>query len=311
MEYQNPLVSIIIPTYNRSAFTVRAVNSVLAQTYKNLESIVVDDGSTDDTQDKLLAYSNRVKYYYKENNGVCSARNVGIAHAQGEIVGLLDSDDCYLPDKVREGVEFFNKNLDYGMVHTDAFWIDSHDHILKVNKHPGRKHVGTITKHLIMKNFICNPTVMLRRECLKKVGPYDESLFLPADWDMWLRISEHYKIGYIAKPLSKYRVISNSCFNDLERTRRETMIVLMKLFDRNPDWPERLKNNAYASFHLSMAQCYLLKDNYKRMHEELSLAINKNPYGIKTHLFKCWYLLGQNNLREWLRKRIEFKIQAI
>ena len=98
-------VSVIIPAYNKAALTVKTVESVLNQTYKNIEIIVVDDGSTDDTRRFLLPYDKEIKYIYKRNAGVCSARNVGIHLSTGEYIGLLDCDDMYLPQKIELSVE--------------------------------------------------------------------------------------------------------------------------------------------------------------------------------------------------------------
>lgn len=297
-------VSVIIPGYNLADYAVKAVESVLSQTYKNIEIVFVDDGSTDNTRERLAPYIGRIKYIYKENGGVCSARNRGIRESSGEFITLVDCDDAYLQTKVEVCAKFLRDHPDYGLVHTDAYIIDENDNAIGLDRHPGRRHTGWITDKLLMTNFICNPTSMFRRECLKKAGMYDENLFPPADWDLWLRISEHYKVGYVDQPLSKYRVISNSCFHGLERTRKENKIVLDKFFVRNPKASRRLRQAAYARYHLSMAQCYFLKEDNEQFKEQLWASVKDDPLNFRAAAVFLYYFFARDSFRSMLQKKI-------
>ncbi len=296
--------SVIIPGYNLADCAVKAVESVLSQTYKNIEIVFVDDGSTDDTRERLAPYMDRIKYIYKENGGVCSARNRGIRESSGEFIALVDCDDAYLQTKIELCAKFLRDHPDHGLVHTDAYIIDEHDNAVGIDSHPSRRHTGWITDKLIMMNFICNPTIMFRRECLDKAGMYDENLFPPADWDLWLRISEHYKIGYINQPLSKYRVISNSCFHGLERTKRENKIVLDKFFARNPKASRRLKRAAYARYHLSMAQCYFLKEDEKQFKEQLKASFQYDSLSLRAAAVLFYSFFARKSFRAMLERKI-------
>lgn len=192
-----PKVSIVIPTYNKPDYTVQAVESVLWQTYANVECIVVDDGSTNETYDKLFPYIHRINYIYQFNKGVSAARNKGIERSTGEYIGFLDCDDVYTPDKVADCIRNMEAfQLDF--VHTGVWLMQNLCSPMKI--HRPAKGI------LLLKNFICNSTPIMRKEVFDKVGLFDERLFICADWDMWLRISEHYNLYYINDPLTYYRI---------------------------------------------------------------------------------------------------------
>jgi len=299
-----PLVSIIIPAYNRADFTVKTIQSVLAQTYGNIELIVVDNGSTDDTKDRLKVFGDKIKYLYKVNRGVCAARNLGLTHAKGEFIAFLDNDDLYLPNKVELSVNFLKQRSDYGFVHTDAYLVDAEDQIVGLNGHRKRKYQGWIRNRLLLTNFVCNPTVMLRRECFEKIGIFDEKLFIPADWDLWIRIAENYKIGYIKQPLSKYRIASGECLNNLERTKEECFQVLKKTFQRDPRISKRFRGKAMARHHLSMVQSYLVKEDDIHMKDELIAALKVDPLCFKVYAFWFYYLLARKDLKRRVKKSL-------
>ena len=301
---KQPLVSIIIPSYNMSALAVRAVESVLSQTYKNIEIIVVDDGSTDDTRLRLESFKEKIRYFYKTNGGVCSARNVGLREARGEFIGLLDSDDTYMPEKVERCLDFLQKNPDFCFVHTDTYLVDSQGNDIERYQHPKSRCAGWITDQLLMGNFIANPTNFFRRECYERCGGYEESLFPPGDWDLWLRISKEYKIGYIDQPLSRYSVLSNSCFNDLERTRREEQWVLDNFFKNEARWNGLVRRKAYGEFHLRNAQCYFVKQQEAECRREYEKSFQQYPLSLKWWAMLAYYCVAKESLRAKLRQKI-------
>lgn len=192
-----PKVSVIIPAYNKADYTVKAVESVLNQDYGNVECIVIDDGSTDDTWDKLFPFDTKIRYIYKNNGGVSSARNKGIVHSTGEYIAFLDCDDMYLPNKISKSMENVNSGS-FEFIHTAAYLIDKNDKPIKVYK-PAKTN-------LLFRNFICNSTPVMRKDVFDEVGLFDEDLFICADWDMWLRINEKYAMYYFNEPLTYYRV---------------------------------------------------------------------------------------------------------
>ena len=276
-------VSVIIPAYNKAELTVKTVESVLGQTYNNIEIVVVDDGSTDDTRQSLLPYSHKIKYIYKENGGACRARNMGIRSATGEYVALLDCDDIYLPKKIEKCVDYLERKLDIGFVYTPACFIDANGARIKRYPRFARRSSGYIARKLLRKNFICNSTVVVRRGCFKKAGYFDESIFTSADWDMWLRLSEYYKAGYIDEPLTLYRSSDSYILNNLERTKKECFVVLEKAFKRN----NILRKNVFLSnVYFQQALGYLRIGDVARAKREIILALKENTFSLQ-----AWVLL--------------------
>ena len=298
-----PLVSVIIPAYNKSQLTVKTVDSVLAQTYRNIEIIVVDDGSTDDTGLLLGAFTDKIKYVYKKNGGACSARNLGLRQAGGAYISFLDCDDLYEPQKIQRCVEYLEKNGRFGFVHTAAYFIDEKDQVIGTYDHPKSQRTGLVASELIMGNFICNSTAVIRKRCLDKVGGFDETIFPPADWDLWLRLSERFEVGYLDQPLTKYRVTDNYTFRYLERSKADEQKVVEKFFARNRQWTD-LAGKAWSRFHFRYAQCYLLKDDSKHFQQEFLLAFKRNPLNGKAWLMLAYFFIAKENLKAQLRNKI-------
>jgi glycosyltransferase involved in cell wall biosynthesis len=299
----NPLVSIIIPAYNKADLTLRTVDSVLRQTYQPLEILVVDDGSQDNTRQKLERYPG-IRYFYKENGGACSARNFGIKQSRGEFLGFLDCDDLYYEEKVAKSVAFLQANPDVGFVHTAASFIDRADHVVDEYSHPQSKKGGHITSRLILGNFICNSTAIIRRDILNEAGFFDESIFMPADWDLWLRLSEKARVGYLDTPLSKYRVTDNYIFKRLDKNLEEELVVLEKFCLRHAHINLFFKRCIYSNLYLRHAQAYLLQDDIRKFDHAWRTAIRYNPINVKAMALYGYYLVAKNNLKALLRKKI-------
>lgn len=205
-----PQVSVIIPVYNQEKYIKECVDSVINQSYSNIEIIVVDDGSTDKTPDILRTYGDKIKYIRQENQGPSSAVNKGIRSANGSLICWLGSDDLYMPNKIERQVEFLQNDQSISVVYSDYITIDSYgNEINKVHiSHPSQEK---FTRMLLIRNFINGSTVMMRRECLDNVGFYDENLGADPDGDMWFRLLKNgYKFGHIPEPLVKYRWHQNN-----------------------------------------------------------------------------------------------------
>lgn len=195
------LISIIIPTFNRGDCLLRAIKSVFSQSYKNYELIIVDDGSTDNTHELLapLIESKEIKYYKQENSGVSSARNLGIKNSTGDLVSFLDSDDEWLPNKLQEQINFLAKNSYLKIVYGDELWIRRG---IRVNqKAIHKKSGGRIFKVCVEQCLIAPSSVMLYRNLLEEMGGFDNNFIVCEDYDLWLKISSTYEIGFIANPL--------------------------------------------------------------------------------------------------------------
>ncbi|MBP6342585.1 MAG: glycosyltransferase [Candidatus Omnitrophica bacterium] len=296
------LVSVIIPAYNKAEYTRRTVESVLAQTYSSLEVIVVDDGSTDNTAQVMAAFKDRIRYILKPNGGACSARNAGIKASSGEYIAFIDCDDLYEPRKIEVCADYLNSHPEYGFVHTAANLIDHQERVEGIYDHPKSRRLGWITRRLILGNHICNSTALIRREILFKAGFFDESIFTPGDWDLWLRLSETAQVGYIREPLTKYRITDNYIFNRLELAQREELYVIEKFFQRHPDG--RLRARALSNLHLRFAQCHYVKNDGPRYHEAYTKSLQLNPLNFKAILMGAGALVASKNLKTELTRRI-------
>ncbi len=196
---KNPLISVIIPTYNRGWIIKEAIDSVLAQEYINYELIVVDDGSTDDTHDILNSYQNNFLVLRQNNKGVSSARNRGLAAASGHFIAFLDSDDIWLPQKLSQQVDFFQSNPDALICQTEEIWIRNNVRVNPKKRH--KKPTGMIFEPSLSLCLVSPSAVMIKKNLFEEVGLFDETLPACEDYDLWLRISCRHPVHLIDTPL--------------------------------------------------------------------------------------------------------------
>jgi len=195
-----PRVSVIIPTFNRFQKVVRAIESVLNQSIKDFEIIVVDDGSTDNTNQALARYISSIKYIRQPvNRGVSAARNIGIKSSTAPWVAFLDSDDYWLNEKLSVQIEFVDQNPGAVACQTEEIWIRNGRRINPKRRH--KKPSGDIFKQSLKLCLVSPSSVILKRSLFKEVGLFDETLPAAEDYDLWLRISCRYPIYLIDKGL--------------------------------------------------------------------------------------------------------------
>ena len=189
-------VSVIIPTYNRPEMTVRAVESVLGQNYGQLDLVVVDDGSSDSTLEKVKGLEDRgVSLVRQPHQGVSAARNLGLSLARGEVVAFLDSDDYWLPGKLEAQVELLKDNPEAMICQTNELWLRNGRRLNPAAKH--RKPDGEAFFRSLSLCLISPSAVMIRRELFDQVGTFDESLPACEDYDLWLRITARHPVFLI------------------------------------------------------------------------------------------------------------------
>ena len=227
-----PTVNVIIHTYNNERFIAETVESVLNQTYKEYEIVVVDDGSVDGTRDALIPYMQKIRYHYKENGGIASAKNAGIGLSQAEFVAFLDHDDLWVPDKLQLQMEHFNENPQIGLVY--AKYTSFRDG-KELRTKPEKGYSGWIFKELLSKSFIQTSTVVVKRECLDAVGPYDETFSLGDEYDMFLRIARKFQCGFVDKGLTRYRVHDTNASNNDFLFDNENLGVYKKIYNNFTD----------------------------------------------------------------------------
>ena len=194
-----PLVSVIIPTYNRGWIVQEAIESVLAQDFADYELIVVDDGSDDNTPAILAGYGRAITVLHQSNSGVSPARNAGVAAASGQLIAFLDSDDLWLPRKLSTQVKFFEDHPDVVINQTQELWIRNGVRVNPKQRH--HKFSGMIFEPSLALCLVSPSAVMLKKRLFEEVGGFDEQLPACEDYDLWLRISCRCPVHLIDTPL--------------------------------------------------------------------------------------------------------------
>jgi glycosyltransferase involved in cell wall biosynthesis len=213
-----PLVSVVIPTYKCSAYICQAIESVLSQTYRNVELIIID-GSPDTTKGILKPYLDRITYVSQEPRGVSAARNLGLQHVRGTLVAFQDADDIWLPDRLSMQVHALQKYPEAALVFSDLEMFDESEVVESsarylalqgwFDKHRIPKTdlaFGWIYHELLLGNCIGTCTVLVRREVLDEVGMFDETLKTHEDYELWLRMAVARPVLYVGRILARYRV---------------------------------------------------------------------------------------------------------
>jgi glycosyltransferase involved in cell wall biosynthesis len=202
----SPQVSVIIPTYNRALFVGEAIQSVLGQTFSDFELIIVDDGSTDDTETVVAQFNDlRIRYIRHDNMGISGARNTGIRNARGQYIAFLDSDDLWLPQLLEVEVPILDQNPDVGVICAKAQGIDSAGSLTFESRGYFQKYPNQTLKSMLYGDFTCIQTNLARRQCFERAGLFDESLVGRVDWDMFLRLAQHYSFAHVDRVLAHFR----------------------------------------------------------------------------------------------------------
>jgi glycosyltransferase involved in cell wall biosynthesis len=253
-----PTVSVVIPTYNQASLLPEAIASVCAQQWPNLEIIVVDDGSTDDTQKVLnqLSSERSLRWFRQNNAGAAAARNRGIHAATGEWIAFLDADDFWLPAKLAIQFEQLEKHgADFSFTNSRLRFENGHESELRcpIVERP-------LFHQLLTGNLFGTPTVVLRKSCFDRVGLFDEQLRTGEDWDMWLRLASTFTHVWVKEPLAVVRNISQSKF-PVTTLASCTLQVLERLFSREhvtKYWPEVVAKRrlVYAWHYSVLAKSY-------------------------------------------------------
>lgn len=262
-----PLVSVIIPAYNAEALLERTLDSVLSQTYKNLEVLVIDDGSLDQTAELVKSVAQRdqrVRLLQQQNSGVAVARNLGIKNARGEFIAPIDADDIWYPQNIEKQVQcILAAGENVGLVYSWSVDIDDQD--LPLGSFRASKIEGEVYTTLVCHNFIGNASAsLLRRACLEKVGGYDSNLKAQKaqgceDWDLYLRIARNYQFAVVPDFLIGYRKLLNSMSCDYSQMAKSHLLVLEAVQQQQPRIPSLIyqlsKSNLYLYFAHQSSRC--------------------------------------------------------
>jgi len=291
-----PLVSIIIPTYNRAFCLANAIKSVLDQTYSNIEIIVVDGPSKDDTETVINKLGDKKIIYIREEKarGAGAARNTGIKVARGEYIAFQDSDNVWFPEKLEKQMDILmSASQDVGMIYTGYKKI-CNDVFKGYYPQKNIKHKsGFLLNELLVENFIGCQTVVTKKECFNRVGYFDELLPTTEDWELFIRISGQYKILCINQPLVLSYIQSDSISVDL----RKMVIAFKLILERH--FSEFSKNKRLlAQYYFNNIATILCENNeHGEGRAFMVKAMKLNPYNIKYYLVYVISLLGNNSYR--------------
>lgn len=300
----NKKVSIIIPVYNGEKYIKKSIESALNQTYTNIEIIVVNDGSKDNTDEICKSYGNKIKYIKKENGGVATALNTGIKEAKGQYVAWLSHDDLYKENRIEKGMEVLSKLKDKNTIIFSNFeLIDSNGKIFSKTN-----FLKDISREKLCQGFypvVCASvngcTTLINKNCFKKVGLFDESLRTSQDYDMWLKLFKIYPSYCLDDSLVQYRIHAGQDTNKNPVTLQESNDIWKKIINE-------LNDNVINSWNLNPTQVYyelynrMNSSNYKEAAEE-SIKKVKESYKRKNPTLSI--MMPCYNAEQYLKESID------
>lgn len=269
-----PAVSIILPTYNRADLILRSINSVLAQTAKDFELIIIDDGSTDNSENIIRNIMDPRLRYIKlgKNLGGSAARNTGIRTAKADFIAFQDSDDEWLPEKLEKQIKILrDTSSNLGVVYSGFWRLENGKKTYLPSPDTSYKH-GHILNQLLYGNFITTQAALVRKCCFEKVGLFDESLPRLQDWELFLRIAKYYEFKYINEPLVLAYFSRISITSDPHAYFKALEIILQKHHDIYSHNIEPL-----SMHQLSLGDYYCKLGNMARGRKYLFKALILNP----------------------------------
>ncbi len=272
-------VSVIIPTYNYGRFINEAIESALGQTYPPPEVIVVDDGSTDDTEAVVRSFGERVKYIRQENAGVCAARNYGVAESSGELIAFLDADDIWEPTKLEKQLARFSEDLQIGLVHCGVREFDDSTSDIVSVVIEGAEDDAAENLLLWLEPSIIGPggTIMVSRKAFDAVGGFDTRMKCGEDWDFCYRVARQFKVGFVPEPLVNYRCHAAAAHRNVDEMERGMELFYKKAFDTDDADVLRLKRRALGNYHKVLAGSFFHSARYGKFLSHSFKSVLKRP----------------------------------
>lgn len=229
----NPQISIVVTCYNYGQFVAGCLASIQNQTFSNFEVIVVDDGSSDNSVEQIQPFlqDKRFRCIQQENGGQANAKNRGILESTGEFVAFLDADDIWQERKLEKQMQLF-KNSAVGVVFSKARLIDTNEKPVEFffDSRYLIPRSGNVSRWLFLDNFVWFSSSVVRKDCFKTYGTFDESLAMGIDWDLWLKISTGYQFDFVNEPLIDYRIGHSGQMSKNLETRQKCSDIIMARF---------------------------------------------------------------------------------
>ncbi len=306
-----PKVSIITAAYNHVKFVRQSVESAQAQTYRDFEHIVIDDGSSDGTAEILQSFGDKITYIRQENCGAHAAINRGIRMSSGEFIAILDSDDAWLPHKLERQMQMFEQFPEAGLVYSYASMIDADGGVngeqigepLSDSRHP--------FEELLRGNRVPILAAVFRRACIEDVGFFSETLKAFSDWDLLLRISVRWSFIFVPEPLALYRVHDNNSWKRLLESGlldKERLIVLENaaaLMGTGAEWnhSKDILKSVFRETALKTAYGHWYRHRYVIAQAYFLFALRVQPNLLKDAIFAirprliARLLIGESGIR--------------
>ena len=292
----NPLISVIVPVFNSARYIKNGLLSILSQTYKNYEIVIVDDGSDDHTREGIEEVKNSFKdrkiiILAQSHKGAGAARNLGLEHAQAELVAFLDSDDLWLPEKLQRTVNIFNSRQEINLVSHDLIRIYQNGYKEKFLLHRRYNPRADYFVNLYKSNCLVTSTVTVKKSILFKVGMFDEDFPPAEEYDLWLKMAHLVKPYYIKEPLGYYLIREGSQSENVDRRLRQEIGVLKKHF------PEFKAKYPFAGLVLrkrtaqilgAVGKEWLLRRKIKKAVPLFVRALAQWPFNFKIFLYPLW-----------------------
>jgi glycosyltransferase involved in cell wall biosynthesis len=321
-----PTVSVIIPTYNYGRFIDESLKSVFDQTFQDFEIIVIDDGSSDDTAQRIDSYGNRIRYFRQQQKGPAAARNLGIRESKGEFIAFLDADDFWYSTKLEKQLKLFRTNPRLGMVLTDnALFDDGGIYKDYVNK-KGYLFSGDLVSNIFLRSGVVTPTVMVRRRVFEKVGMFEENLYIAEDDNMWIRIAVEYEVDIVDESLAQirdHRFRTMRASDKLESSVENNIELLTtKYGDMVAGQIRPLANQKYYQLYFNFGYQYFSARDYRMARPRFLKAIRSKPSKLKAYVYllatfvpnwageglrmlKQVIIPGSKNTSKWTREQNE------
>jgi len=309
-------ISVIIPTYNGSKYIKPTIESALSQTVPAREIIVVDDGSTDNTETIVRSFGKDITYIRQNNKGPASAYNAGIEASGGEFVALLEHDDIWMPDKNRQQLSVLQKDATIGMVYSPVELMEDDN----PSKSSDIDHQAPPGEYKFMDFFIRNrvlncSSVMIRKSLLKQTGLFRENLKLAFDYDLWLRIAMISRIICLDKPLAKYRIHDGNLSKDEHELMAAEGSLFTILFWKNKKEAIRevgkdTLNERLIRLYRRVAWDYAQMGKRDMELKHLHAAAMVDPYNLDNWSYFLWHCLDRRlrSKLSWYMQRLKNKI---